>query len=146
MTDLLEVLRTTWGWTGIDPKEVVLQNEFGNLIVRDAGNQFWRICPEDIYCEVVADSERAYRTLLEDKEFGEDWKMAALVESARKELGPIQPGCVYHMTIPGPLGGKYDLSNIRTVPLTEAIGLAGEIGLQIRDLPEGTQVKIRVPE
>ena len=70
---IVSEVREAWGWTGIDPQEVVVENDFGNLIIRDSANRFWRLCPEDIYCEVIADSIEAYNALINDEEFLGDW-------------------------------------------------------------------------
>jgi hypothetical protein len=43
--DLVSEIRDAWGWVGIDPIEVVDENDFENLIVRDADGKFWRVCP-----------------------------------------------------------------------------------------------------
>lgn len=32
---LVEEIRQSWGWVGIEPVEVVGENDFGNLIVKD---------------------------------------------------------------------------------------------------------------
>jgi len=141
--DILHEIKDAWGWVGIDPQEIVVENEFGNLIVKDSKNRFWRLCPEDVYCEVVAESIEEYNTLIKDEEFLEDWFMSAMVEHAKNTLGKLEPGYKYYMVIPGVLGGEYGGSNVKTAPLHEIIRFSGDLGRQIKDLPDDEQIEIK---
>ena len=142
--DLISEIREAWGWVGIDPLEVVGENDFGNLIVKDVGSQYWRICPEDVYCRIVANNREELENLSRDKEFLADWNMKALVEQAKEHVGPLTDGRKYCLVIPSVLGGAYDISNIKSAPLVELIRLSGDIGRQIRDLPDGAEVELKV--
>jgi hypothetical protein len=72
--------------------------------------------------------------------------MRALVDVARVKLGPLKEGYKYCLVFPGVLGGAYDVSNIQSVPLVELIRLSGDLGQQIRDLPDGAQVNLKVSD
>ena len=41
--NILDEIRTSWGWIGINPEEVIDENDFGNLIVKDTSGKVWRI-------------------------------------------------------------------------------------------------------
>lgn len=142
--DLISEIRDAWGWVGLDPLEVVRDNEFGNLIIRSTDGKYWRLCPEDVYCEVIANNREELDRLFQDGEFLADWYMTALVEKAKESVGPLDSGKRYCLVVPGVLGGAYDESNIRSVPLVELIRFSGDIGRQIRDLPDGSQVDLKV--
>lgn len=47
---IIEKIISSWGWIGIEPDKVVAENDFGNLIIKDVYQQYWRLCPEDVYC------------------------------------------------------------------------------------------------
>jgi len=34
---IIDEIKKSWGWIGIQPEEVVGENDFGNLIVKDTG-------------------------------------------------------------------------------------------------------------
>ena len=142
--DLITDIREAWGWAGIDPLEIVDENDFGNLIVKDTESKYWRICPENIYCKVVANNREELDRLFRDQEFLADWYMTALVEQARERVGSSTGGRKYCLVIPGVLGGAYDASNIKSVPLDELVRLSGDIGRQIRDLPDGAEIELKV--
>ncbi len=141
---LLKEIEESWGWVGIIPDEIVSENKFGNLIIKDNQNRFWRLCPEDVYCEIVANSIDDYNKLIHDNEFLEDWHMASMVEEAEQMLGTLKDNFKYHMVIPGVLGGEYGGKNIKSAPLIELIRFSGDLGKQIKDLPEGSNIELKL--
>ena len=143
---MLAAIREGWGWTGIEPAEVIGVNAFGNLIARDIHGRYWRICPEDVYCKVVADSTASYHALLNDKDFVDDWEMSGLVNEARETVGQLESGQSYCLKVPGILGGAYGGENLATISTIELIRFSGDLGRQIRDLPDGSKIELRVVE
>ncbi len=142
--DLLREIAKSWGWIGIDPVEIVGENDFGNLMIKDSNEKYWRLCPEDVYCEIVANSREELEQLSKDQEFLEDWYMKALVDQASEHLGPLREGQKYHLVTPGALGGEYAISNIKIAPLAEQIRFSGDVARKIEDLPEGSQITFKV--
>ena len=109
-------------------------------MIKDVHGHYWRICPEDLSCEIVANNRAELDRLSHDQEFLRDWYMEPLVELAQTHFGHPAEGCKYCLAIPAILGGTYDLSNIKIAPLIEMVGLSGDIAKQIRDLPDGTPI------
>jgi len=143
MVDVATIQRA-WSWTGIDPIELVRENDFGNLTVKDSAGRYWRICPEELRCSVIADSEAEFDRLLASAEFRHDWEMVALCEEGRTRFGPLLPGRKYCLKIPAALGGGYDRNNLDTISLAELIGASGDMAKQIATLPDGTSVRLVV--
>jgi hypothetical protein len=141
---LLDEVRSAWGWVGIEPVELIDDNDFGNLILKDIHGQYWRLCPEELYCEVVASSREELDRLAMDQEFLRDWYMRALVDQAFQRLGVLAPGRKYCFKIPGVLGGEYGGDNLGTISFDELIRASGCIAQQIADLPDGTSIKLSV--
>ncbi|KZX75123.1 hypothetical protein A3715_26825 [Oleiphilus sp. HI0009] len=141
---IIQEIINAWSWVGIEPVEIVAENDFGNLIIKDSSERFWRLCPEDVYCEVIANSIDEYNTAIKNEEFIIDWHMSSMVEEAATNLGALQEGYKYHMVIPGILGGEYGGTNVKSVPLVEQIRFSGDLGSQLRDLPDGAQVELKV--
>lgn len=144
--ELIEHIEQAWGWTGIKPVKVVGENDFGNLMVRDQQGQYWRICPEDLYCKLIAEDRGVLDSLIQEEEFQKDWNVPALVEEARAKVGPLGQGRKYCLKIPGLLGGEYGGSNLASSSLVELIAASGDIAFQIKDLPDGTQIKFQIIE
>ena len=99
-----------------------------------------------MYCEIVANTREDLDSLSSNQEFLENWYMQSLVEQAKEKYGSPEEGKKYHLVIPGVLGGEYCISNINTAPLIEIIRLSGDIGKQIKELPDGAQVQLKVVE
>ena len=144
--ELIQTIADSWGWVGIDPVEVVGDNEFGNLIIRDRTNRYWRLCPEDTYCELIADDRSELDVLSNDQEFLADWNMLNLVSDAKSQVGALIPGYKYCLKIPSVLGGEYKTSNMGSAPLIELVALSGHIAKEIDGLPDGAKVEFRFVE
>ncbi|WP_133156401.1 T6SS immunity protein Tdi1 domain-containing protein [Hydrogenophaga pseudoflava] len=142
--ELIAIVKEAWGWTGLEPSQIVGDNDFGNLMVKDQNERYWRICPEDLYCKIVARSREELDRLSQDQEFLRDWHMSDLVQQARQSLGPLRPGFKYCLKIPGVLGGEYGGDNLATISLSGLISASGDIAQQIEDLPDGAQVKLSI--
>ncbi|HET7333460.1 T6SS immunity protein Tdi1 domain-containing protein [Dyella sp.] len=144
--EIVTTIQDAWGWVGIKPAQIVGDNSFGNLLIKDEVGLYWRLCPEDIYCKVIANTRAELDTLLQNQEFLEDWSMISLVAAAKDQLGALRPGYKYCLKIPGVLGGEYGGSNLATVPLRDLIAFSGHLAKEIQDLPDGTQIRLRVTE
>lgn len=142
--ELIAIVEDAWGWTGLKPAEIVGDNDFGNLMIKDQIGCYWRLCPEDLYCKVVASSRAELDQLSQDQEFLEDWYMAALVEQARERLGPLRSGFKYCLKIPGPLGGEYGGDNLATISLGGLVSSSGHIAQQTEALPDGAQIRLSI--
>jgi hypothetical protein len=143
---LLDEVRRAWGWVGIEPVELIDDNDFGNLILKDVRGQYWRLCPEDLYCEVVASSREELDRLSKDQEFLGDWYMRGLVDQAFQRLGALSPGRKYCLKVPGVLGGEYGGDNLATISLNQLIRASGHIAQQIADLRDGASVKLSITD
>ena len=118
---LLETITASWGWRGLQPVGIVAQNKFCNVIVRAADGAFWRLCPEDLSCEVVARDDVEFQRLWNSDEFQFDWQMNRLAQIAEARLGPVEDDRCYCLKIPAPLGGAYDESNFGTISRQELL-------------------------
>lgn len=141
---MLTTINKAWDWIGVKAKEILQINDFGNIIFKSTENEFWRICPEELYCKKIADSQSEYETLLKDSEFIEDWEMVNLVQIAKETVGELKDGEKYCLKLPGVLGGEYNSENIGKVSQMEQIGFSGDLAKQIKDLPDGTKIKLKI--
>ncbi|MCD9086075.1 T6SS immunity protein Tdi1 domain-containing protein [Stenotrophomonas sp. SY1] len=142
--ELIERIRQAWGWTGLQPDQVVGENPFGNLMIKDHDGSYWRLCPEDLYCRPVAEDRAALDALSREQEFLQDWHMAGLVQLAEQQLGRPAPGHCYCLKVPGVLGGAYGEDNLAVIALQELIAASGSLAKQIAHLPDGAQVRLTV--
>ncbi len=136
--NLVDEIRQSWGWIGIEPVEVIGDNDFGNLIIKDVDEKYWRLCPEDCYCKVIATNRAELDQLSTNQEFLRDWYMKELVTLAHEKLGPLTEGRKYCLKVLGVLGGEYGGDNLATAPQVELVRFTGDIARQIQNLPPGS--------
>jgi len=144
MTDILTTIQKGWGWSGIEPVEVVAVSPVGNVIVLDASGIVWRICPEELSAERIAHSMSAFEALRDAPEFVEDWEMGAFGREAERALGPPGDGRCYCLKIPAVLGGQYARENLGVISIAELLGASGSMAFQIKDIPDGQRVRLVV--
>lgn len=142
--DMIQAIRDSWGWVGIDPVEVVGATAFGNLMIKDGLGHYWRLCPEGLSCEVIAQTREALDEVSRDQAFLHDWYLQPMVEQAEEILGALASGQVYHFVISPVLGGAYAIDNVRRIDHVEQVRFSGDLALEIKDLPDGAQVKLRI--
>lgn len=143
---MIKIIEESWGWIGIKPEEIIGQNDFGNLIIRDVLGKYWRLCPEDLYCNVVAENQEQLDSLYKNQEFLIDWYMSSLASEAKEKYGILEEGRKYHLAVPGVLGGEYEISNICTIVQIEQIRFSGDLAYQIAELPDGAKIKLKITD
>lgn len=141
--ETLQLVADYWSWSGLEAEELVVSNDFGNLILKDADNKFWRLCPEDVYCKVVAESIKAYNQLIQNEEFLEDWHMIALVSQAKMNVGELAEGEKYCLKVPGIFGGDYVGKNVIKASFEDILLSSGRLGQHIKDKPEGAKIDLK---
>lgn len=141
---ILETINKEWGWLGISAIEVIDENDFGNLIFRSDDGAYWRILPESPECVKIANNQNKFEKMRTDQDFQFDWQMETLVIAAKRKLGELEQGRKYCLKMPAILGGEYSEENLGTVSQIEQIGFSGDIARQIRDLPDGAKIELKI--
>jgi hypothetical protein len=81
---------------------------------------------------------------LEDRERAESLLLLPVVREFKAHHGQLRPGeCLGFATLPV-FGGRYSVENRRRLTVTEHASFTGDVHRQIRDLPDGEQVSIKV--
>jgi len=93
---------------------------------------------------MVAQDRTALDELSRDQEFLHGWYLTDLVKLAKDRCGPLTDGRKYCLKLPAVLGGGYGAENLATAPLVEIVSMSGDIARQIRDVPDGAQVRMQV--
>ena len=143
---MIEAIKEAWGWVGIDPAEIVGENNFGNLIIKHTSGKYWRLCPEEVYCKVVAESREDLDALSHSQEFLADWYMSSLIEVAKEKIGDLPKERKYCLKLPSILGGEYNADNIGTISQQELISFSGYLAKEIKDLPDGAKIEFSFVE
>ena len=143
---MVNEINNAWNWKGFTATEVIKSNDFGNVIFKTSANEYWRIMPEELRCDLIAKSQQELEQLFKDKDFIEDWEMVNLVKSARSLLGELEPNQKYCLKLPAVIGGKYEEANLGKVSFSEQISFSGDLGYQIKDLKDGQKIKLNIKD
>jgi hypothetical protein len=141
---IVEDICEAWGWKGIQSAKVIAMNKFGNVMFTDQAGKYWRICPEELECKVIADCLATYEEVMKDQQFAADWEMARLVNVAEAKYGVQPVHRCFCLKTPGVLGGAYDIENVATIRIGELIRFSGDVARQIKDLPPGSKIQLRI--
>lgn len=142
MEALHKAIADGWSWKLGTPVAVLATSPLGNVIVKNGDGWFFRIMPEELLCDLLARSEEELATKWMETEFRRDLQMSALVEKAQAAHGLLAEGQVYHLVVPGCLGGKYEVANLRKISLCELLTHAGAMAQQVEDVPDDGEVII----
>ena len=141
---MVEVINEFWKWMGVTATSVEATNEFGNVVFQSDKGQFWRIFPEDLKCEMIAPSEDIWQMVKEEDDFKQSWEMTEIVELAKSTLGDLEDGEKYCLKLPAILGGLYEERNIGKISHESLIRFTGEMGFQIKDMPDGEKISFDI--
>ena len=144
MQHIIDGITKNWSWSGLVPKSIIDTNKFGNVVVEHQNGFVWRIVPEELSCEIIAKDVAEYEQIRTSEEFIADWNLPSLVEAAEAAYGPLAAGQVFYLVTPGILGGESEVSNIKTLPLEELLAVSGDMAEQIKDMPDGGEVELKV--
>ncbi|WP_048331183.1 T6SS immunity protein Tdi1 domain-containing protein [Bizionia psychrotolerans] len=143
---MIAEINKAWNWKGFNATEIIRTNEFGNVIFKTDKSEYWRICPEEIRCEKIAESESGFDLISADSEFIEDWEVTNLVNIAKSELGELKENEKYCLKMSAVVGGEYEKSNLGKISFAELIAFSGDLGFQIKDLKDGQKIKLNIKE
>ena len=123
---------------------VWLVNRFGDLFfVLDDGT----VHLFDVGCgsiEQVAESRDDFCDKIDQDDNANQWLMVFLADQLVAAGKILPPGHCYSYVVSPVLGGEYTVENTMIIPIHEHYGLHAGIHQQIRDLPDGTPVRIRI--
>lgn len=104
----------------------------------------FRFSAETAETTLVAESIEKWTDLLLSNYKGETgWTLAHEWQSKN---GQLQFGQRLHPKIPFVLGGKYQLDNLYVGDAVERMLFNGDLASQLKDLPDGAQIRLRVKE
>lgn len=140
--EAVQALRASWAWLIAEPYKPVLFSALGDTFLQlESGAILWLNTGTAELTEVAQSWEHFVELLRTEQ--AEEWFMPGLVEQlheAGKVPGPGQ--CYTYVTLPVFVEGKYEVSNLNPVPAKEHFAFTGELHQQIKNLPNGAQVKV----
>jgi hypothetical protein len=137
-------LLLNWAWLLRARPTVWIVNRFGDLfLVLDDGT----IHMLDVACgslKEVAKSRDDFAVKIDEDDNAIEWLMIPLVDRLVASGILLRPGECYGLRRPPVLGGTYSVDNIAVLPINDYYAAYGVIHRQISDLPDGSQVVIKI--
>ena len=94
--------------------------------------------------ERIADNKVEFSQKLDVDDNANIWLLIPLIDQLNAIGLQLSEGRCYSFLTPPILGGEYSVKNTVTLPITEHYGVYASIHDQIKDLPDGAQVVIKV--
>ena len=139
-------LMKTWAWLTGNDKQPIMVTILGDVFLKDKQGQIFWLNVGEGYIDKVADSQSSFEEMLLDEELVDEWFLPQLVEEIKASGLELTDGKVYSYLKLPILGGHYVAENFKVTDIAVHFQLTGEIHRQIADLPEGTNVNIKVVE
>ncbi|HKQ76322.1 MAG TPA: T6SS immunity protein Tdi1 domain-containing protein [Blastocatellia bacterium] len=134
--DLLE----DWRWLIGDSAQPILISSIGDAFLQDeTGKIFWLETGVGVITE-VAPSFEAFKTELNDQEKVSEWFLVPIIAELKALNILLERGQCYSYKQPPILSGEYEASNFEPANLSVHFSISGQICLQVKDLPAGTEV------
>ena len=143
MRDVLDAVNEGWNWCGLNATAVHAVSPMGHLLLSDDEGCFYYLDTDGMELTPLGD-EGAAKAHFDKDETREIWQATALVEGARQRLGNPPEGSVFTLSPMHWIDGQYSVDNMAMLPLAEIVFLSGDIARQLKDLPDGAQVRIEI--
>lgn len=143
--DLLAISEA-WNWLINEEKEIIFVTCFGDLFLTDNNGEVLWLDTSSGNLKIIASDLNEFQKELSNTENFENWFLTNLFSQLKDANILLSENQVYsYKTLPV-LGGEYALNNIEPTDILVHFQLTGQICEQIKDLPDGTSIKIEVGE
>jgi len=137
-------LLAAWRWLLGGRPRLLGWSAAGDLFVRAPDGAVLRLDTGGGELERAAPSLEAFEHALRDPEQAAALLLLPVVRAFEEREGPLGAGeCLGFTTLPI-LGGSYTVENRYRLSVREHAAFTGDVHRQLRDLPDGTAVQIRI--
>jgi Domain of unknown function (DUF1851) len=143
-SEAIEELGRAWSWLLPEHYQPLLFSALGDMFFQvPSGEVHWLNTGTGEITKVAAD-QAEFRGHL-DSELALDWFLPDLIDELAAKGQVLEPGQSYtFVRLPIFREGTYTADNLRRINAREHFGLTGRIHQQIHDLPDGTEVNIKL--
>lgn len=92
----------------------------------------------------LAESREDFCIKIDEGDNANNWLMIPLVDELVAAGIALNPGQCYGFKTPPVLGGEYNIANVGPLAIWDYLGCYGSIHEQIKDVPDGGQVVLKV--
>ena len=143
--DNLDLNRIINSWTWLTgAKRVVALTKAGDMLLADSSDKLYFLNIGVGSIELVCENYNDFFENKLDAILLEEILMPDLVDELETRKAKLKPGQVYSYAMLPIYGGTYDVKNMGPIDLYEHYELTGTIHYKIKDLPDGTPIKLTV--
>ncbi|MCM5530643.1 T6SS immunity protein Tdi1 domain-containing protein [Parasegetibacter sp. NRK P23] len=140
----LEDFLSCWRWLVTDMKAVVTISCLGDMFFLGKDDNVYWLQTENGELTKIASSLEEYQLFLDDEVKLDDWFLPLLIEKLIDSGKTLKENEVYSYKQLPILGGEYSVDNIDPTDMSIHFAFCGQICEQIKNLPDGTKVNIKV--
>lgn len=142
----LERLLKEWRWLCPQTVSLLARNAFGDLYLREKEGKILRLDVAVGQIQQVAESEEQFRKLASTNDKQEQWFAASYETAAvRRGLKPGVDQCIAFKT-PLVFAESGTPNSVYIADLYEQVSFLGDLHRQLKDLPDGAKVQLRLTE
>jgi len=142
--DTSDKLTENWTWLIGTDKKVFLVSTVGDMFLTDSNERIYWLDVGGGELKLVADAIEDFQEKLKDVEQVNEWFMIDLATELRHSENKLKDGQLYSYYRLPIMGGNYTVDNFAPLSIEEHFRYLGEIHKQIKDLPDGTTVEMKI--
>jgi len=133
-----------WKWLIGDNMKPIIISSIGDLFLTDNNGKFYWLNVGEGKIHFVAENENEFKRKMNDDKIADEWFMFNLVGEIKESGLELVEKKVYSYKKLPILGGEYNADNFELTDIEVHFSIAGQIHQQIKDLPDGTTVNIKI--
>ncbi|GAB5523140.1 MAG: hypothetical protein Roseis2KO_10120 [Roseivirga sp.] len=132
----------SWAWLVGDDKLPILISSIGDMFLEDQkGRVYWLNVGEGTL-KLIANNQEKFTIKLNDDDIANELFMFQLVTNILNSGLRLEPGKLFVYKQLPVIGGAYNAENFELTDIEVHFHLAGQIHEKIKDLPDGTKIKV----
>jgi hypothetical protein len=133
-----------WRWRVPMVKSIIMVSCLGDLFLIGEDNAVYWLKTDCGDLIKAAETLDEFLEFLNDEEKVDNWFLPELINELIEAGKIIKENEVYSYKILPVIGGEYNVDNIEPTDISVHFAMSGQICEQIKDLPDGTKVRIKV--
>ena len=133
-----------WQWQTAEMRALIIVSFLGDIFFEGNDKAVYWLTTDNCNVTKVAENINAFDEMLNDENNIDKWFLPSLVQKLIEAGKVLTENQVYSYKIMPFIGGEYSIENIEPVDMSVHFAFSGQICEQIRDLPNGTRVKIKL--
>ena len=139
-------LCSSWKWCIGDMDRVFIVSKMGDMFLIGKDECIYWLAVDSGALTKLADSLEEFEQLLNTHENIDNWFLPKVIENLLQSKIILKKNQVYSYKKLPIIGGEYTIENIEPTDISIHFWFAGQIYEQIKNLPDGTKIKIVVKD